>query len=99
MQPKYLVAFSIALFALGAFVFEAFIEEPDFNEPVLKALIEQLEDEGYEVLSVESTLLGRYKLEAHSNEYEREIVIAPGAGTFLRDEISLLNEDYDDDED
>ena len=99
MQPKYLIVLSVALIVLGAFVFEAFIEEPDYNEPVLKALIEQLEDEGYEIIDVESTFLGRYKLEAHSNEYEREIVIAPGAGTFLRDEISPLNEDSDNDDD
>ena len=99
MQPKYLIIVLVVFVTLGAFLFEVFIEEPDFNDPVLKQLIEQLEKEGYEVLYVKSTILGRYKIEAHSDEFEREIVVAPGAGTFLRDEISPYVEgDYDGDD-
>lgn len=99
MQPKYLIVIFVAFIALGALLFGVFTEEPDYNDPVLKALIEQLESEGYEIQSVETTLLGRYKLEAHTNEFEREIVVAPGAGTFLRDEISSIVEDSDSDVD
>jgi len=99
MQPKYLIITVGALIILGAILFEVFIDEPDYNDPVLKQLIEQLEEEGYEVLYVKSTFLGRYKIEAHSDGFEREIVVAPGAGTFLRDEISPLTEgDNDADE-
>jgi len=99
MQPKNLIILIVALIGLGAFLFEVFIDEPDFNDPVLKQLIEQLKEEGYEVLAVESTILGRYKIEAHSDEFEREIVVAPGAGTFLRDEISPLTEGDNDGDD
>jgi hypothetical protein len=42
--------------------------------------------------------LGRLKVEAHSDKFEREIVLAPGAGTFLRDDISPLEEDDTDDD-
>jgi len=99
MQPKTLIIIIVALFALCAFLFEAFVEEPDLSDPVLKQLIEQLEEEGYEVNYVGSTVLGRYRLEAHSDEFEREIVVAPGAGTFLRDEISPMVEGDNDGDD
>jgi len=100
MKAKYLAILSVLLIGLGAFLFEVFIEEPDMDDPVLKSLIEQLEVEGYEVLYVESTMLGRYKIEAHSDMFEREIVVAPGAGTYLRDDISPLEEgDSDNDND
>lgn len=92
MQPKTVIILSVALIALGAFLFEFLIEEPDINGPVLKAVIERLEGEGYKVLDVESTWLGRYRIEAHSDEFEREIVFAPGAGTYLRDDVSPLTQ-------
>ncbi len=99
MQPKTVIIFSIALIVLSVFMFEFLIEEPDLDDPVLKAVIERLEEEGYEVLDVESTWLGRFRLEAHSDKFEREIVFAPGAGTYLRDDVSPLNEGDADDDD
>ena len=99
MQPKTILILFAALLAIGAFMFQVLTEEPDYNDPALKQLFEQLESEGYEVLSVESTLLGRYRLEAHSDSMEREIVIAPGAGTFLRDDTSPLIEGDNDGDD
>ena len=98
MKPLSIVIITAILIAFGVFLFEFFIEEPNMDDPVLQQLVEQLAAEGYEVLDVESTLLGRYKIEAHSELYEREIVVAPGAGTFLRDDISLLEEDDSDDD-
>ncbi len=93
MKPISIIILTVAFIAFGVFLFEFFIEEPSMADPVLQKLEAQLAAEGYEVLSVESTLLGRYKIEAHSDIYEREIVIAPGAGTFLRDDISPLELD------
>jgi len=84
--------------ALGVFIFEDSITDPDMDDPVIQKLAAQLAEEGYEIIGVKSTWLGRIKVEAHSSVNEREIVLAPGAGTFLRDDISLLEGDdaYDD---
>ncbi len=99
MQTKTVIIFSAVLTALGGFMFEFLVEDPDLDDPVLMGVIERLADEGYEVLNVESTWLGRYRIEAHSDEFEREIVVAPGAGTRLRDEKKPLTEsDADGDE-
>ena len=98
MNAKNITLLVVVLFALGAFLFEFSISQPNPNDPVLKQLFDQLEQEGYQVISVESTVLGRYKIEAHSERFEREIVVAPGAGTVLRDDISPSTEnDYDGD--
>jgi hypothetical protein len=99
MQPKLLIFFFICLVSLSLFVFWIFVEDPNLDDPALKTLIEQLEDEGYEVLSIENTMLGRYHIEAHSDEFEREIVLAPGGGTVLRDHLSPLTEDSVDGDD
>ncbi len=98
MRLKLIIAFAVLATALGVYLFEENISEPDMDDPVIQQLIEQLAAEGYEVLVIESTLLGRLKVEAHSEKFEREIVLAPGAGTFLRDEISPLEEDDTDDD-
>ncbi len=98
MRLKIFIAVSALLIVLGVFLFEDSIMEPDMNDPVLQALTAQLATQGYEVISVESTWLGRFKIEAHSDSMEREIVVAPGAGTFLRDDISPLEEDDTDDD-
>lgn len=98
MRRNFLIIITLLIIAIGVFIFEDSIPEPDMNDPVIIQLIEQLAEEGYEVLEIESTWLGRLKVEAHSDSFEREIVLAPGAGTFLRDDISPLEEDdFDDD--
>ena len=98
MRLKVLTILIVLIAALGVYLFEDGIAEPDMDDPVVIQLIEKLTDEGYEVISIETTWLGRFKVEAHSDTYEREIVLAPGAGTFLRDDISLLQEDDLDDD-
>lgn len=97
MRLKILIIAALLITALGVFLFEDGIMEPDMEGPIIQQLIERLADEGYEVISVHSTWLGRFKVEAHSETHEREIVLAPGAGTYLRDDISLLEEDDIDD--
>lgn len=98
MRLKVITIFIVLIVALGVFLFEDSISEPDMDNPAIKQLVEQLANEGYSVLAIESTWLGRIKVEAHSDMYEREIVLAPGAGTVLRDDISLLEDDDNDDE-
>ena len=93
MRLKILIIALALIISLGIFLFEDGITEPDMDDPIIQQLVEQLAEEGYRVISVKSTWLGRFKVEAHSETHEREIVLAPGAGTFLRDNISLLEED------
>jgi len=92
MQPKILILASAILLAFGIFAFVFFTEDPDSENPAVKALLEQLEEQGYVVGTIEVTILGRYRIEAHSDKFEREIVFAPGAGTFLRDDTLPLTE-------
>ncbi len=98
MRLKITIVIGLLAIALGVFLFEDSITEPDMNDPVIRKLEAQLAEEGYEIINVESTWLGRLKVEAHSPMFEREIVLAPGAGTFLRDDISPLEEDDTDDD-
>lgn len=90
MRLIVLIFLSLSLVSVGVFLFEDGIAEPDMNDPVLQNLAKQLSTEGYKIVSVESTWLGRFKVEAHSRIYEREIILAPGAGTLLRDDLSPL---------
>jgi len=93
MQPKFLIILSVCFLAISAILFQFFVTEPDMNDPLIMTLTKQLEDEGYKIIDVSTTMLGRYHIEAQSTEFEREIVFAPGAGTFLRDDISPLDKD------
>ena len=98
MRFKIIIIAIVILIGTGVFFFEDGISKPDMNDPVIQNLVEQLESEGYQVLTVTATWLGRIKVEAHSETNEREIVVAPGAGTILRDDISPLEEDDIDDD-
>ncbi len=97
MRIKTTIILILLAIALSVFFFAESKTEPDMNDPVIKKLAAELAEEGYEIIEVESTWLGRIKVEAHSPIYEREIVLAPGAGTFLRDDISRLKDDDADD--
>jgi len=97
MRLEISIVIGLLAIALGVFFFEDGISEPDMNDPVIKKLAAQLAEEGYEIINVESTWLGRLKVEAHSPMFERELVLAPGAGTFLRDDISPIGDDDADD--
>ena len=66
---------------------------PEFaDDPIVQQISEQLAAEGFEITSVKVTLLGRYKIEAAAPGFEREIVLAPGAGTILRDELRAADD-------
>jgi hypothetical protein len=93
MKQKYVILIvALVLIGLGSVIFDSFFETPDKQDPALSGLIEQLHKDGFKVISIDTTVLGRYRIEAHSDGFEREIVLAPGTGTFLRDDITPLIE-------
>ncbi len=93
MKPKSIIIFSLCFFVFSIFVFLFFVKDPDMNDPLIVTLTRQLESEGFELVTVGSSLLGRYRIEARSDKFEREMVVAPGTGTILRDELSPLTRD------
>jgi len=93
MQPKTIIIFSTCIVALSLFLIMVSVKEPDINDPLIQTITKQLKADGYEVSNISRTLLGRYHIDARSDKFEREIVVAPGAGTFLRDDISPLDQD------
>ncbi len=66
------------------------IPEAYAGNPILEALNQQLIAEGFEIVSISTTFLRRYKIEAHAPGIDREIVLAPGTGAILRDEQEIV---------
>ncbi len=66
------------------------IPEAYAGNPILEALNQQLIAEGFEIVSIKTTFLRRYKIEAHAPGIDREIVLAPGTGAILRDEQEIV---------
>ncbi|NNU79424.1 hypothetical protein HMH01_03140 [Halovulum dunhuangense] len=52
---------------------------------MLPQVISQLDEQGFEVIRVQRTWLGRVRVVSRSGEYEREIVYVPSTGEVLRD--------------
>ncbi len=50
-------------------------------------VIDALDQEGYQILSVTTTLLNRVRIQARNDMHLREIVISRASGTILRDAI------------
>ena len=57
------------------------------DDPLVQSITTQLEAQGYRVVSIERTFLGRYKIEAVLGNVERELIISSSTGEVLRDEI------------
>ncbi len=55
------------------------------NDPIVAQISDQLAQQGYVIISIEKTLLGRYQIEAVANGQRREIVVST-TGTVFRDE-------------
>jgi hypothetical protein len=53
----------------------------------------QLHDQGYSEVTTSRTLLGRLRVQAVSDEFERELIINPKTGQILRDRITPLDDD------
>ncbi|MEL6573415.1 MAG: hypothetical protein AAFQ64_17275 [Pseudomonadota bacterium] len=53
----------------------------------------QLRTQGYDVITMSRTLLGRLRVLAQSEEFERELVINPTTGEILRDITRLRADD------
>lgn len=87
MKLSTLIKSTTAAIFLSASMAAAQIPAEFANDPVVLQLAEQLAAEGFEITEVKITLLGRYKIEAVASGYKREIVLAAGAGTILRDNL------------
>ena len=69
--------------------------------------VSQLRNQGFDEITVSRTLLGRVRIEAISDRYERELVFHPRTGVILRDQWQEIGEaqgeflliDPDDDDD
>ncbi|MCF6273791.1 MAG: hypothetical protein L3J37_11500 [Rhodobacteraceae bacterium] len=85
MKLATLIKSSIAALLLSTTLATARIPAEFTNDPVVLRVAEQLSAQGFEIVSVKVTLLGRYKIEAVAAGYEREIVLSANGGTILRD--------------
>jgi hypothetical protein len=55
-------------------------------------VIKALDDAGYRIMSVSSTLLNRVRIRAQNDQHLREVIVSRSTGTVLRD---ALLETYD----
>lgn len=55
------------------------------GDPVARSVVAQLERQGFTVLEVRETLLGRLRIVAQRSDLSRELVIDPRNGAILRD--------------
>jgi len=78
------VKLAAAAFAMSATVASAQIPAAFAADPVVLTIAADLEAQGFEIMDVRITLLGRYKIEAVSATSSREIV-ATRAGDVLAD--------------
>ena len=69
-------------------------------------VVDQLRAQGFTEIRVSRTLLGRIRIAAHGNGYEREIILNPRTGEILRDfwdkedgDAALISPDERDDDD
>lgn len=92
--------------ALTAFVLStgvALADDPALyvDDAFVQTVTSQLEAQGFVVVDVERTLLGRYKIEALSADgVQRELVISANTGEVLRDQVDQVSvEGYEDDSD
>lgn len=60
-------------------------------------VIAMLEDTGYRVTSMKSTLLGRLKIRAQNREHVREVVVSRSTGEIMSDRIVKVFNDPDGD--
>lgn len=100
-QPKFRRSFLLA--AATAALLAASPAHADFVDDVR----EQLQQQGYQQISVSSTLLGRSKIVAYGKKGVREIIMNPRTGEILRDQWtsaegailpSIVGDDDEDDD-
>lgn len=76
-----------AIFALGLAVQAAPLLAQNYEQ----AILAQLRQDGYEQITVTTTLLGRIRIVADGAQGQREIVLNPRTGEVLRDVLLLAN--------
>jgi hypothetical protein len=58
------------------------------DDAITRSLVRQLEGQGFDVIELERTLLGRLRILARRGSLTRELVIDPRNGAILRDFVS-----------
>lgn len=103
LTRRRLLLSGIAAFAAGPALAQA--------DRVARSVVRQLERQGFTVLEVRETFLGRVRIMARRGDLSRELVIDPRNGTILRDfvdrgsggsnipDIGDYDDDVDDDDD
>ena len=77
-----------AIFALGL----AWQATPLYAQNYEQAILAQLRQDGYEQITVTTTLLGRIRFVAGGAQGQREIVLNPRTGEVLRDVLLLASQ-------
>ncbi len=80
-----------AIFALGLALQAAPLHAQNYEQ----AILAQLRQDGYEQITVSTTLLGRVRIVADGAQGQREIVLNPRTGEVLRDVLLLANVEAD----
>lgn len=69
---------------------------PAAAQSIQDRVVQQLSDQGFEIVQMKRTLLGRVRIEAQGDGLERELVFNPNTGEILRD-YWVASEDEGDD--
>lgn len=71
----------------------AILASPLAAQSVQDHVVQQLQAQGFLKIKIERTFLGRIRIEAYSDRFERELVINPNTGEILRDYWEPLDDD------
>lgn len=61
---------------------------------VQEQIVQKLRSEGYTQIEISRSFFGRLRIEAHKDNFERELVVNPRTGVILRDHLELDEEDH-----
>ncbi len=86
MKVSELIATMMAVLLVSASAAFAGPVSKYVNNPAVKQIAEQLVRQGYVIVEIERTWLGRLKIDAIANGFEREILISSVSGMVLHDD-------------
>jgi len=72
---------------------------PVAAQSIQDRVVQQLSDQGFEIVQMKRTLLGRVRIEAQGGGLARELVFNPNTGEILRDYWEASESDEDEDGD
>jgi hypothetical protein len=76
-RRKFLISATAALLAAGPAIAQ--------DDAATRSVVRQLEAQGFDIVSVRQTLLGRVRILSRRGSLQREIVLDPRNGVILRD--------------